>query len=318
MKQIILIIVILTFYQKTFSQQDTIQTLKDTTVFYNNQVFTLSDVVVRNNFSVPSFIDYVKNDTTFFKAFKNLRILNFSSYNDIRIIDKNGKEKATLQSQTKQHYTNGCRTMEIIEEKVTGDYYDKTGNTNYTTADLYSSLFFTRGKVCGETNIVKGREFSAKGKSGMQKHKEQLKQLFFNPGTRIAGLPFIGNKLALFDDKVAELYNYRIDRKEYLGQTCYIFTIVPKNDLSANERNNIVIDEMTTWFSASTLDIIARNYTLSYDAGIFDFDVRMEVTLEKIGDLLVPKVLKYTGNWDVIFKKEERAIFTATLFGFGK
>ncbi len=318
MKHFILITVSFAFFQETFSQQDTIQALKDTTVFYNNQVFTLSDVVVRNNFSIPSFINYVKNDTSFFKAFKNLRILNFSSFNDIRIIDKNGKEKATLQSQIKQHYNNGCRTMEIIEEKVTGDFYDNNGNTNYITADLYGSLFFTKGKVCGETNIVKGREFSAKGKSGMQKHKEQLKQLFFNPGTRIAGLPFIGNKLALFDDKVAELYNYRIDRKEYMGQTCYIFTIVPKNDLSENERSNIVIDEMTTWFNASTLDIIARNYTLSYEAGIYDFDVKMEVVLEKIGDLLVPKVLKYIGYWDLIFKKKEKAIFTATLFEFSR
>ncbi len=49
---------------------------------------------------------------------------------------------------------------------------------------------------------------------------------------------------------------------------------------------------------------------------MYDFDVDMEVQLEKIGELLVPKVLRYRGEWDVVFKKKERAVFTATLFDF--
>jgi hypothetical protein len=206
--------------------------------------------------------------------------------------------------------------MEIKDEKVSGDFYDKNGSYNYTTASMYASLFFTRGKVCGETNIVRGREFSVKGKSGMEKHKEQLKQLFFNPGTKIPGLPFVGNKVALFDEDVSKLYDFKIDKQEYMDQTCYIFHIKPRADLSPGEKNDIVIDEMTTWFNAKTLDIIGRNYSLSYKAGVFKFDVSMEVQLEKIGELLVPKVLRYNGYWNVIFKKEERAVFTATLFDF--
>lgn len=297
------------------AQQDSLAS-KDTIITYQNQAFTLSDVVVRNHFSIEAFIDYVKNDTTFFKAFKNLRLIGFSAYNDILFLDKKGNTKATLVSTTRQNYTNGCRTMEKLEEKTTGDFYTEEGKYNYTTAELYASLFFTNGKVCGENNIVNGRSFSAKGKIGIQKHKEQLKQLFFNPGTQISGLPFIGNKVALFDEKIGKLYDYRIDRKELRGQTCFVFTITPKNDLSYNEQKNIVIDEMVTWFNASTMDIIARNYKLSYNAGIYDFDVAMQVELEKVKDLLVPKVLRFNGDWDIIFKKKERAIFTATLFDF--
>jgi hypothetical protein len=170
--------------------------------------------------------------------------------------------------------------------------------------------------VCGETNIVKGKNFSGKGKSGIEKHKEQLKQLFFNPGTKIPGIPFIGNKVALFDEDVARLYDFKIDRKEYLGNSCYVFIITPREDLTSGEKSDIVIDEMTTWFNAKSLEIIARNYSLSYKAGVYDFDVDMEVQLEKVGELLVPKVLRYKGEWDVIFKKKERAIFTATLSDF--
>jgi len=298
--------------------QDSIRAGSDTTIIYKNQSFTLADVVVRNNFNVAAFIDYVKNDTTFYKAFRNLRILNFSSYNNIRLNDKKGNEEASLISTTRQTYANGCRTMQTIEEKTTGNFYDNKGNYNYTTAQMYASLFFTKGRVCGETNIVGGRSFSLKGKSGLQKHREQLKQLFFNPGTKIPGLPFIGNKVALFDEDVSKLYDFRIDQKDYMGKLCYVFTIKPRGDLSAGEKDDIVIDEMTTWFNAKSLEIIGRNYSLSYKAGVFDFDVDMEVQLEKMGDLLVPKVLRYNGYWDVVFKKAERAVFTATLFDFKK
>lgn len=296
--------------------QDSASLASDTTIIYKNQTFTLADVVVRNNLNVAAFIDYVKNDTTFYKAFRNLRILSFSSYNDIQLHDKKGNLKASMQSTTMQTHANGCRTMQTKDEKTTGDFYDEKGNYNYTTAEMYASLFFTKGRVCGETNIVKGTTFSLQGKSGMEKHKEQLKLLFFNPGTKIPGLPFIGNKVALFDKDVSKLYNYRIDEKDYLGQQCYVFTVTPREDLSWGEKNDIVIDEMTTWFNAKSLEITARNYSLSYNARVFDFNVSMEVQLEKFGDLLVPKVLRYNGQWDVIFKKAERAVFTATLFDF--
>ena len=304
------------FLAASAHSQDSVSVGHDSTIIYKNQAFTLSEVVVRNNFNVPAFIEYIKNDTTFYKAFRNLRILNFSSYNDIRLKDKKGNEQASLVSTTRQTYAGGCRTMQTKEEKTTGDFYDKKGAYNYTTADMYASLFFTRGSICGETNIVKGTSFSVRGKSGMAKHKEQLKQLFFNPGTKIPGLPFIGNKVALFDEDVSRLYDYRIDQKDYLGQKCYVFYILPRQNLTGSEKKDIVIDEMTTWFNAKTLEIIGRNYSLSYKAGVFDFDVSMEVQLEKIGALLVPKVLRYNGHWDVIFKKTERAVFTATLFDY--
>lgn len=77
-----------------------------------------------------------------------------------------------------------------------------------------------------------------------------------------------------------------------------------------------MINEMTTWFTANTFEIVARNYSLSYSAGVYDFDIEMEVQMTKIGDLLVPAVLKYNGDWKVLFKKREKSVFTATLFDF--
>jgi len=51
------------------------------------KMIDLSEVVVRTDINVPKFIERVKNDSTFYKAFKNLRVLGFTSLNDIRIVD---------------------------------------------------------------------------------------------------------------------------------------------------------------------------------------------------------------------------------------
>src|SRR5688572_10671196 len=158
---------------------------QDSTVQVEKKSITLKEVVVRNNLNVAAFIERVKNDTTFYKAFRNLKVLGYTSLNDIRILNKKGNVSASLYSRTKQHINNGCRYTQVIEETTTGDFYDKHHAYNYYTAGMYAGLFFVRDTVCGETNIVKNASFSTRGKSGLAKHKEQLKMLFFNPGKKI-------------------------------------------------------------------------------------------------------------------------------------
>lgn len=290
---------------------------QDSTLIIDEKRFTLSEVVVRNNLDYKMLLEQIKQDTTFYKAFKNLRILGFSSYNNIQMTDKQGKTIASLASKTRQNRVNGCRTMDVLEETVTGDFYDRSGDYNYMTPELYASLFFTKGTICGENNIVAGKKRSVAGKKGMEKHKEQLKMLFFNPGKKIAGIPFIGDKLDLYDETAHKYYDYRLDIEEYKGELCYVFSIMPKADLGFIKNDRIVVDQMVTWFNMKTMSVLARNYSLSYKAGVYDFDVSMEVEMTNLGNnMIVPKILRYKGNWDVIFKKRERAIFTATLFDF--
>lgn len=285
---------------------------KDSTVKVDENYITLSEIVVNKNLDVASFIEKVKNDTTFYKAFRNLRVIGYKAINDIRMLDKNGKIKASLHSTTQQIRKNNCRTMKVLNQSTTGDIFDAHGNFNYYTAQMYASLFFTKDSVCGETNIVKGHEFSTSGLSGIDKHKEQLKMLFFDPGKKIKGLPFIGSKTEIFDPAIAGNYNMYIDYRNYNSIPCYVFTMNVKND----RKSNVVIDEMTSWFDSKTFEIVARNYVLSYDAGVYDFSVKMEVQMTHAAKLLVPSVLNYKGNWKVFFNKRERGTFTATLSDF--
>lgn len=288
------------------------QQKNDTLVKVDENYISLSEIVINNKLNVASFIKRIKEDTTFYKAFKNLRILGYSAFNDIRMLDKKGKIIAGLNSETKQIRKGNCRKMEVLQQKQSGDIFDKNGNFNYYTAQMYAGLFFTKDSVCGETNIVKDHDFSTAGLSGIEKHKEQLKMLFFNPGKKINGLPFISNKTAIFDESMADKYDMSIDYREYDEKPCYVFSIKVKD----GQKSSVVITEMTTWFTEKDFQIVARNYSLQYDAGIYDFDVEMEVKMSNVGNLIVPSLLRYNGNWKVMFKKRERGVFTATLFDF--
>lgn len=284
----------------------------DSTAIVGKKTITLSEVVVNNKLNIPAFIDRIKNDTSFYKAFRNLHILDFTAINDIRMNDSEGRIIAGLTSTTRQLRSKNCRTMQTLDEQVTGDMYDEHRQFNYYTARLYASLFFTQDSICGEDNIVSGRQFNAAGKSGMEKNKEQLKMLFFNPGKRISGLPFMSNKTAIYDDELADKYDMSIDMDIYKNTSCYIFT----QSVKPGSKNDVVIDEMTTWFNDRTFEVVARNYSLSYSAGVYDFKVQMEVVMTKAGEYLVPSLIRYVGNWKAIFKKRERGVFTATLFDF--
>lgn len=306
MKKAFLLYMLLAFFHIGWTQST-----KDSTITIDGHVVTLSEVVIDTRLNVASFIKRVQEDTSFYKAFKNLRVLGFSAINDIKMLNSKGNVQASLHSKTKQLVEHGCRRMETQESNQTGDLY-KNDRWNYYTPQLYASLFFTKDTICGETNIVGHSSFSTQGKSGIDKHKEQLKMLFFNPGKKINGIPFLSNKTELFDPSVSQHYDMTIDIDEYKQTSCYVFKQVVK----PGHENNVAIDAMTTWFNDSTFEVVARNYSLSYDAGVYDFNVRMEVEMTRFKDLLVPSLIRYNGNWKAIFKKRERGVFTATLFDF--
>ena len=104
-----------------------------------------------------------------------------------------------------------------------------------------------------------------------------------------------------------------LDENSPKTKCCDLFSIKPKEGLGYFKSDRVVVDQMNTWFDLKTLEVLGRNYALSYKAGVYDFDVAMEVEMTKFNGLTVPKTLRYKGNWDVVFKKRERAIFTATL-----
>lgn len=270
----------------------------------------MDEVVIRDpTFDIQGFMRRVRQDTTFYKAFKSLRITSYSAVNTINVYDKKGKVKASYHSKTKQTASGGCRTMTTEDEKVTGDFYKRSGEYRYYTAELYAYLFFTKGKVCGENDVVEGY-MTQKGKGTIEKSKFQLKQLIFNPGAKINGIPGMGDKAAIFEPDQAKRYDFKVTHETYAGIECYVFKATPKK----GEEDKVVYNELTTWFRKDDYSIVARDYSLSFSTLAYDFDVRMKVRTQQIGNKLLPTRIDYDGNWHVFTQDRERVKFTAQFF----
>jgi hypothetical protein len=289
---------------------------QDSAVRVGENIVYLKEVVVGKGLDIPAFIQFAKEDTGFYKAFKNLRVLQFRAINDIRMYGRKGRQIASLFSQSLNEVKGGCRQTKILEEASSGDFYDEEGTYNYYTASLYASLFFTKGKVCGESNLVGRKSFDVRKEKGMEKHKEMLKMMFFYPGKPIPGLPGIGNKLGVFEKPEIDYYEMVVDLVNFQGEECYLLKIRPRKDLSFWLSNKIVLTEMDTWFSVTDFSVLGKSWKLNYNAGVYDFDVAMDVQLKRFGSMTVPTVMRYNGDWDVPFKRREKGVFTATLSDF--
>jgi hypothetical protein len=197
--------------------------------------------------------------------------------------------------------------MEVVEEKTTGDFYTRKGGYNYYTAELYAYLFFTKGTVCNDHDVVAGA-LADRGRGSLERSKWQLKQLIFNPGSKVRGVPLMGDRAAIFEPDEQKKYDFRLSSEEYEGQECYLFRAVPKEAY----KDNVVYNELATWFRKSDYSIVARNYSLSYHTPVYDFDVSMKVRLTNAQGKLLPASISYNGNWHAVTKGRERATFTAT------
>jgi hypothetical protein len=279
--------------------------VQDTSIFKFPVV--MDSVIVRaarGGWDVQAFIRRVQTDTTFYKAFRTLRLVAFEASNDVTIYNGRGAEKAALKSRTKQTRQNGCRRLQTISEEARGDYYSRSGKYNYYTAELYAYLFLQKGPVCNENDIVAGA-LDERSSGTLGKSKYKLKQLIFNPGAKVSGVPFMGDKASIFDEDIAKMYDFRLESTKYLGEECYLFRALPKPEFI----DEVVYNELSTWFRKRDWSIMARDYALSYKTGVYDFDVRMKVRLGYIGGKLVPQRIEYDGDWRVIMKGREQGKF---------
>src|SRR5690606_25287441 len=125
------------------------------------------------------------------KAFKTLRLVPYEADHSFRVLDRSQKPIATYRARTRQRRSRDCRTMDWLDQQVNGKFFKSNGDYRYYTASLYAYLFFTEGRICGEDDLV-ASGMEERGKGRIEKHKYQLKQLMFNPGSRSVSLPLLG------------------------------------------------------------------------------------------------------------------------------
>lgn len=269
---------------------------------------TLDPVVISaqaDGFDVGAFVRRVREDTTFHKAFLNTRYHPHRVRSELRVRAKEERETASL-SRTASLVRDGRQARQVVDSTIEhGRLRDRKGAFRYLTVEMYDDVFFPKGTFTAD-NTVAGRKLEVARQSRFEKYKSELKKFMFDPGTEIASVPFIGDKLALFSPEMAPLYDFRIWADERGGRACWVFSAEAKPEF---RDGRTVIKTMDTWFDRETNDVLARGYRIAHASLFLDFDITIHVRNLRMRDALVPVRVDYDGDWDIPFKRRELVRF---------
>ncbi len=256
---------------------------------------------VEEGFDLEGFMQQVRTDTTFHKAFLNTRFYP----NHLRgvLVVRNKKERETASQVRSGSLVRQGKLVRWDQDSIaeTGPLRDRKGGFRYLTAELYDDLFFPKGSFT-PNNSVAARRNEVEPAGRIERYKKALKKFMFDPGSDIQGMPLVGGKLALFDPDMARFYDFAIASEFHGGRACWLFTATAKPDF---RDGRTVIKDMCTWFDQESGHVLARHYRIAGSSLILDFDIGIKVENRRIGDVLVPISVDYDGDWDIPLRKRE-------------
>ena len=255
---------------------------------------------VKKGFDVEDFIFMVQQDTSFLKAFRNLRNSAHSLSSNTKVYNNKKRKIVSWRSRSAEQFTaNSKRWMTILKEESNGKFYGRNTKPVMYTVELFDELFYYSDTL----NVVDlNTESEYKIDQTDRSNTAKLKQLLFNPGTDVKGVPVIGDRVAIFDDSMTPYYRYKIRSDRYNDSIpCYVFSCEVKKDAGSFP----VLQYMNTWFDKRTFNIVFREYHYSYIGLLFEFDVKISVKMKSEADLLYPGIINYSGYWDLPFKRRE-------------
>lgn len=252
---------------------------------------------------IEDFINEIIRDTSFYEAFRKMSNYHFSAQNNLYTYDK--KDKITGSIYRKLTHLPTGNHLKIVEEKTKGDLYKRNGKYKTTTVEMFDYLFMNTYKS-GYSDL--GKESADGSKNSW--YKEKLKTLVFSPGRPVKGVPLISSKTEIFTPNMRQYYNYAFAKGMYLDSIpVYRFKVTVKPDLGSWTEDGIMIKELTTIFDQRNFQILGRYIDMKLDNLAFDFNVQMNIEMSYFNNQLLPTKVSYQGNWNIPFKKEERASF---------
>ena len=231
----------------------------------------------------------------------------FTAENRVFTYDKKNAVEGNIYRKI-YHNNDGPYKMQFLEKKDEGKVYKKNGKFSLYTVEMFDYIFMN---AYNSVFVPSAPITGAKGESN-ESYKDKLKTLIFSPGRPIKGVPFIGSKTRIFTPNMRQYYDYSFYRGTYLDSIpVYRFKVKMKPDLSNWTKDGLMIKELTTIFDMRNFQILGRYVDMKYDNLAFEFDVQMNIELGYFGSdqTLLPTKITYQGNWDIPFKREERASF---------
>ena len=276
-------------------------------------VYQLGEVVVHGGaqgLQLEGFFRQVMEDTTFYHAFLNTKYHAHAVESELRVRDKKSRETAGLYRKGRMLRTGPMAELVLDSVREIGKLRDRNGGIRFLTAEMYDDVFFPKGQWRA-SNRIAAREQEISRASRFDKYKSELKKFMFNPGQEIASVPFIGDKLDIFDPDMAPLYDYSVGSGFRDGRPCWLFTAVARAQVGGRpaDEDDTVIKRMLTWFDQGTMNVLAREYRMRSSGILLDFDISIRVSNAIVNGDLVPMRVDYDGDWDIPFKKRELVRF---------
>ena len=279
---------------------------------YNSIQLDTLTIFAANEFDIKTFIQRIKDDTTFYQAFKNLRYYPHKALGDLWVYNKREKEKATEKISVTQYLDESYMWQDRKTISSSGKLRTKKGKYRFTTAEVYYDIFFPSDTIPVSTEITDVKEESFE-KNKKSKYIHDLKLMMFNPGEDISGVPIVGKKMSIFDNDMVEFYDYKVSIITFNGIECYQFSCIAKPEY---REHKTVIKYLTTVFNKENMAVLNRQYLMRYKSILFQFDVKINVRNEMSNGIITPLSISYTGYWDIPFKTQEKIAFTITNSGY--
>lgn len=270
---------------------------------------TLTEAVVRATGKARPYegiMRQVMADTTFHQAFLNTKYHPHHLVSLLRVRNKEEKETATLFREGRLVRTSAMAELVLDSVVEIGKLRHRDSTFRYLTAEMYDDVFFPKGPYRASKRIAR-HEQNIDRSSKFNKYKSELKKFMFNPGQEIGTVPFIGDKMALFDSTMVPFYHYTLDIGFRNGRACWLFTAAARDSVGGKraDEDDTVIKRMATWFDQEAMQVLAREYRIAHDAVFLEFDITIKVENTWMQETLLPVIVHYDGVWDIPFKKRE-------------
>lgn len=266
--------------------------------------------------NVQMFINKVTTDTSFYEAFRQMKRYSFTAENRVFTYDKKNRIEGKIYRKI-FHNNNGKYKMQFLAKQDSGKLFKKNGKYNLYTVEMFDYIFMN----AYNSDFVKSESSSDEKKKGNESYKDKLKTLLFTPGKPVKGVPIIGDKTQIFTANMRQYYDYTFFSGSYLDSIpIYTFKVKVKPDLSNWTKRGLMIKELNTIFDKRNMQILGRSVDMNYGNFAFDFNVKMNIEMGYFdnGESILPIKIAYQGNWDIPFKKEERASFLILHKGYKK
>ncbi|HEY0899683.1 MAG TPA: hypothetical protein VGD90_10120 [Sphingobacteriaceae bacterium] len=257
--------------------------------------------------TVESFINEIISDSSFYEAFRLMKKYNFTAEDQIYTYDKKNKVIGKIYRKI-LHKNSGPQKMQILEKKDEGEVYKNNGKYKLYTVEMFDYIFMN----AYNSGYTPSAPITGQKGENNESYKDKLKTLLFSPGKPVDGIPFVSKKTQIFSANMRQYYDYAFYSGTYLDSIpVYRFKVTVKPGLSAWTEDGLMIKELTTIFDKRNFQILGRYVDMKYDNMAFDFDVQMNIELGYFdnNEVLLPTKISYQGNWDIPFKRQERASF---------